>query len=129
MRQVSVHALSAADEVLILGCDGLWDVLSAEEAWATAQAEGRRRDGAWDLGKAAGALTKLALQRGSCDNVSAVLIGLRLQPHLPGLPPTPRVPPGTPRAPSDSPVAGGAPPSTPRAQADTPPRIEGIGAS
>lgn len=77
--QVSVERLSPADEVLILGCDGLWDVLSAEDAWNAAQRKGRRRDGTWDFMAGACALTTLALERGSRDNVSVVLIGLRGQ--------------------------------------------------
>ena len=42
---VSEHRLSAADELLLLGCDGLWDVMGAEDAYDIARKAGRGRDG------------------------------------------------------------------------------------
>ena len=81
LEQVSEHTLSPADECLILGCDGLWDVLSAEEAWELASRAGKAR-GSWDYAAAAKALVDAALQRKTGDNVSVVVIGLR-KPRAP----------------------------------------------
>ncbi|GAB2267743.1 hypothetical protein Dimus_002723 [Dionaea muscipula] len=84
------------DDCIILASDGLWDVMSNEEACDAA----RRRILIWhkkhganyipqDRGKAAGAdpaaqaaaeyLTKLALQKGSKDNISVIVVDLK--PH------------------------------------------------
>lgn len=35
--QVVTRELSSTDQMLIIGCDGLWDTLSAEDAWALVQ--------------------------------------------------------------------------------------------
>jgi len=82
--EVATHELSSCDELLILGCDGLWDVLSAEDAWAIVRCGWQRSEvldekagGACDLRAAASGLTAEALVRGSRDNVSVVLIKLR----------------------------------------------------
>ena len=81
--QVTVQVLCAADELLIIGCDGLWDVMEPEEAWDLARKRGRSRDGAWDLQVAATALVQGALDRQTGDNVSVVLVGLK-RPRAPG---------------------------------------------
>jgi len=81
--EVVCRSLSAADEVLILGCDGVWDVLDADEAWAAVKKAGRERSGAWDYGKAAEALANAALKAGSGDNVSVVVVGLRVRKARP----------------------------------------------
>lgn len=73
---VSEHPLSPADECLILGCDGLWDVMTAEEVWDVATKAGKGRGG-WDYAAAAKALVDTALDRKTGDNVTVVVIGLR----------------------------------------------------
>jgi protein phosphatase 2C len=66
---------SVDDECLILASDGLWDVLSNQEAadmalhrLRAAEAEGVA--GVAAARKAASALTKAALERGTRDNVT-----------------------------------------------------------
>jgi len=92
---------AAEDEVLVLASDGLWDVVSNGEACAVAAAHLKRaraaeRPGAAAPGGAApggggdgedappdpakvaaGSLVKLALARGSCDNISVVVVDLK----------------------------------------------------
>lgn len=81
------------DECLILASDGLWDVMTNEEACDLA----RRRILLWhkkngsDLSKergkdidpaaqaAADYLSQLAFQRGSMDNISVIVIDLKAQ--------------------------------------------------
>lgn len=89
------------DEVLVLASDGLWDVVSNGEACAVATAHLKRgreaanrsaaggggggsgssqSQGASDMAKvAAGSLVKLALARGSCDNISVIVVDLNLR--------------------------------------------------
>ena len=69
-------SIGPTDELLIIGCDGLWDVLSDEEAWSVARRCGKK-GGAWDLQAAAEGLTAAALERGSSDNVSVVCVKLK----------------------------------------------------
>ncbi|CAL9113535.1 unnamed protein product [Musa textilis] len=85
--EVTVTERSEEDECLILGSDGLWDVVTNDmachvarmclRASAPARVPGERRDGA--CSDAATLLTKLALARGSADNVSVVVVDLRRQ--------------------------------------------------
>ena len=75
--EVRMQPLSAADELLILGCDGLWDVMHAEDAWEVAKKAGRKRPGEWDLEAAATGLVQAALDRNTGDNVSVVLVSLK----------------------------------------------------
>jgi serine/threonine protein phosphatase PrpC len=79
--------LTPADELLILGCDGLWDVMSAEDAWELAKRKAKTRDGKWDLPKAARALVDAALELKTGDNVSVLVLGLRKPKSAPPLPP------------------------------------------
>ncbi|CAA7408665.1 unnamed protein product [Spirodela intermedia] len=74
--EVTVTARTEADEFLILGSDGLWDVVPNELACAVARrslASGR----APGAEAAAALLVKLAIFRGSADNVTAVVVELR----------------------------------------------------
>ena len=72
--EIQTVRLEEDDEFVLLACDGMWDVLSSEEAVSAArQLLLAHRDSQ----VAAEALVDLAIQRGSRDNVSAVLVLLR----------------------------------------------------
>ncbi len=68
--------LSARDEVplLILACDGVWDVLTDQEAGNIIMDEYRRIGGPYE--DAAQLLVSRAIERGSADNVTAIVIFL-----------------------------------------------------
>mmetsp|Transcript_29666 Transcript_29666/g.82884 ORF Transcript_29666/g.82884 Transcript_29666/m.82884 type:complete len:367 (+) Transcript_29666:181-1281(+) len=83
--EITVTARHAEDELLILASDGLWDMLSNQEACTIAKqtlvkagAEARRspKDAAQC---AATRLVKAALNRGSADNISVIVVDLRQQ--------------------------------------------------
>ncbi|CAA0824671.1 Protein phosphatase 2C 7 [Striga hermonthica] len=77
--EVRVITRTVSDEFLILASDGLWDVVSNELACQVARRclAGRFRKGGNRFEEAAGVLAELAISRGSGDNVSVVVIGLR----------------------------------------------------
>ena len=67
--EISHIQLSATAEFLILGCDGIWDVLSSQEAVTKCRefiAKGPQ--------KMAQELVKYSLDRGTTDNVSALIV-------------------------------------------------------
>ena len=73
------------DQFVIVASDGLWDVFQDREAVefaaaamaeAAADTEGKEGEGGAELQRAATALVKAALERGSEDNVTAVVVGL-----------------------------------------------------
>ena len=76
------------DQFVIVASDGLWDVFQDREAVEFAAAamaeaaadtegkEGKEGEGGAELQRAATALVKAALERGSEDNVTAVVVGL-----------------------------------------------------
>lgn len=87
--EVTINARSDEDECLILASDGLWDVLSNEvvcevarrclsgrshRSYSGLQAEGRDDSPA---AIAAALLTKLAIARGSQDNITVVVVDLQ----------------------------------------------------
>jgi len=78
--EVTVTERSDGDECLILASDGLWDVVSNEDACEVARACLRRGRAKW-CAEAAALLTKLALARRSSDNVSVVVVDLRRRNH------------------------------------------------
>jgi len=61
--------------LLILGCDGLWDVMTSEKA-ASFVRERLQRDPEVDLGDVAAALVRKCIKKGSCDNVTVLLAEL-----------------------------------------------------
>ncbi|KAI4314661.1 hypothetical protein L6164_027549 [Bauhinia variegata] len=63
--------LTEEDEFLILGCDGLWDVMSSQCAVTMVRKELMQHN---DPEKCSKALVKEALQRNSCDNLTVVVI-------------------------------------------------------
>ncbi|KAJ0984027.1 hypothetical protein J5N97_002383 [Dioscorea zingiberensis] len=83
--EVTVTEREEEDECLILGSDGLWDVVTNEMACEIARmclrgaGEGRTRGKGSDkaCSDAAILLTKLALARQTADNVSVVVVDLR----------------------------------------------------
>jgi serine/threonine protein phosphatase PrpC len=79
--EISVFARHARDEILLLASDGLWDVLSNQEATELAlrsikraREKGASRKAAARV--AATVLTKAAVDRGSRDNITVVIIDL-----------------------------------------------------
>ncbi|XP_042034585.1 protein phosphatase 2C 51-like [Salvia splendens] len=80
--EVKILSRTKLDEFLILGSDGLWDVISNEMACQVARRclEGRMRRssgaGYTRTMEAAAVLVELAMARGSCDNISAVVVDL-----------------------------------------------------
>jgi len=62
--------LSSEDELVVLASDGLWDVISNQEAVDIALAQS-------DLGLACDALVAEAMARGSNDNISALIVNTR----------------------------------------------------
>ncbi|KAG8372829.1 hypothetical protein BUALT_Bualt12G0107700 [Buddleja alternifolia] len=63
--------LTEDDEFLILGCDGMWDVLSNQEAVSIVRRELRRNN---DPQQCARELINQALKRDICDNVTAIVV-------------------------------------------------------
>ncbi|KAL8189363.1 hypothetical protein R6Q57_028929 [Mikania cordata] len=100
--EVTITPRAREDECLILASDGLWDVISNHEACEVAKKRiliwhkknglsvERRGEGGTDLAAQAAAdyLTKLALQKGSKDNISVIVVDLKshrkLKPKLAG---------------------------------------------
>lgn len=83
--EISVFARHARDELLLLASDGLWDVLSNQEATdlalrsiKRAREKGASRKAAARV--AATVLTKAAVDRGSRDNITVVIIDLSPPP-------------------------------------------------
>jgi protein phosphatase 2C family protein 2/3 len=68
---VVVHQLTPEDEFLVLGCDGLWDVLSSQGAVEFARAGLRQHN---NPSRLADELAKEALRRNSGDNVTCVVV-------------------------------------------------------
>jgi protein phosphatase 1B len=71
---IRVEEAGPADDLLVLACDGLWDVMSSSEAVETVReilAAGEE-----DMRLVAEELVDLALNKGSRDNVSAVVLRL-----------------------------------------------------
>jgi serine/threonine protein phosphatase PrpC len=68
---VVLHKVAADDEFVILACDGVWDVLTSQQACnLTRSALSAHKN----VGVAAEALVRKALERGSQDNVSVCIV-------------------------------------------------------
>ena len=63
--------LTEEDEYLIMGCDGLWDVMSSQCAVTMVRKELMQHN---DPKRCSRALVKEALQRNSCDNLTVVVV-------------------------------------------------------
>jgi serine/threonine protein phosphatase PrpC len=71
--EVRIQNVTEEDEFVVLGCDGLWDALSARVVANFIRGELNDHG---DLQRAARAVTEEALRRGSVDNVSVILVAL-----------------------------------------------------
>lgn len=63
--------LTQEDEYLIMGCDGLWDVMSSQCAVTMVRKELMQHN---DPTRCAKALVTEALQRNTCDNLTVVVV-------------------------------------------------------
>lgn len=79
--QITILARKPDDELLLLASDGLWDVLTNQEACSLAKRclrrarqRGATRQSAARI--AANVLTRAAVDRGSRDNVTVVVVDL-----------------------------------------------------
>lgn len=63
--------LTEEDEFLIMGCDGLWDVMSSQCAVTMVRRELMQHN---DPNKCAKVLVAEALQRNTCDNLTVVVV-------------------------------------------------------
>jgi len=68
---VSTHELNRNDELMVLACDGLWDRLSYDDAMQQAVSLRSAGMSPEDVAKA---LIKTALERGTMDNVTLVVV-------------------------------------------------------
>jgi serine/threonine protein phosphatase PrpC len=68
--------LDAQDEFLIMACDGVWDVMKNEDAVQCAR--GTLTERLHDCTQAATVLALEAFKRGSTDNISAIVVNLKL---------------------------------------------------
>jgi protein phosphatase 1B len=77
LPDIFLHYRSPQDDVLLLACDGLWDVMSNAEA--ISELNGYLTEGGADapLDVVASRMLDSSLQKGSKDNISAVIVDLR----------------------------------------------------
>lgn len=71
---ITIQERSPQDEVLLLACDGLWDVMSSDEAIVTIR--NIFSEGANSMVLVAEEMLEIALHKGSKDNISAVVVKL-----------------------------------------------------
>merc|ERR1712166_679411 len=69
-----IHERTENDEFLILACDGIWDVMSNDEC--SAYVRSKMSEGYHDLDYICEALIDTCLEKGSRDNMSAVIVSL-----------------------------------------------------
>ena len=65
-------ALKSGDELLVMACDGLWDVMGSQDAVDFVLEHLKARPA--DAGGAADGLAKRALALGTSDNVSVLVM-------------------------------------------------------
>nr|XP_043637876.1 probable protein phosphatase 2C 49 [Erigeron canadensis] len=70
---VKQMVLTEDDEFLIIGCDGIWDVMSNQEAVGLVRRQLRLYD---DPSQCARELVNQALHRDTCDNLTAIVVCL-----------------------------------------------------
>ena len=79
---VHVEAVGPRDEFLVLACDGLWDVMSSQQAVNYVRRCLRRSH---DLQEAAEGLVSKAIARNSADNVSVIVVAFNQRWCAPGM--------------------------------------------
>ena len=72
--EIGEKTLTSDDDFLILACDGVWDVIDNQQAVDIVKIILRQQN---DYGKAADALKNAALERGSTDNISVMVVNLK----------------------------------------------------
>ena len=73
---IAIHVRSDVDQLLVLACDGVWDVMSNVESINFLQDIILKEDKNTSSQNMADALIELALSTGSTDNISAVIVKL-----------------------------------------------------
>lgn len=69
--ELNQATLTPEDEFLIIGCDGIWDVLSSQQAVSIVRRGLRRHD---DPDKSARDLATEALRLNACDNLTVIVV-------------------------------------------------------
>ncbi|EPS57770.1 hypothetical protein M569_17047, partial [Genlisea aurea] len=78
--EVEETTLTEEDEFLIMGCDGLWDVMSSQYAVTIVRKELMAHN---DPERCCRELVKEALKRNTCDNLTVVVICFSADPPVP----------------------------------------------
>ena len=73
---VAIHVRSSKDQLLVLACDGVWDVMTNVESISFLQDIVREEDGSMSSYGMADALIELAFEAKSTDNISALVVKL-----------------------------------------------------
>ena len=79
--------LTEEDEFLIIGCDGIWDVMSSQQAVSLVHRGLRRHD---DPDQCARDLVKEALRQNTFDNLTVIIVCFASSDYREPSPPTPR---------------------------------------
>eukprot|EP01060_Flectonema_neradi_P014699 TRINITY_DN2132_c3_g1_i1.p1 TRINITY_DN2132_c3_g1~~TRINITY_DN2132_c3_g1_i1.p1 ORF type:complete len:437 (+),score=66.85 TRINITY_DN2132_c3_g1_i1:127-1437(+) len=66
--EISKFTMTSNTEFVIVACDGVWDVMSSQEAVSIV-----RRDLSKGVNVAASSLVRASIEKGSCDNVTALV--------------------------------------------------------
>lgn len=77
--EIQQTTLTEEDEFLIIGCDGIFDVMSSQQAVSFVRRGLRRRD---DPEQCAKDLVREALRRNTYDNLTVVVVCFRSMDHL-----------------------------------------------
>lgn len=75
--EMQERLLDEEDEFMIMGCDGLWDVMSSQSAVTTARKELMLHN---DPERCSRELVREALKRHACDNLTVIVVCFSLDP-------------------------------------------------
>lgn len=75
--ELQERLLAEEDEFMIMGCDGLWDVMSSQSAVTTARKELMLHN---DPERCSRELVREALKRHACDNLTVIVVCFSLDP-------------------------------------------------